>query len=81
MPCKRCDNYRDMLRIARQERDHYKNKIDAANKALFFAQELINELEAKRQDPDILKTCIAKLKILIPRAEEPGKVIFKRGGV
>jgi hypothetical protein len=85
MPCKKCDNYRQMLQIARTERDYYKHKIDAANKALFFAQALINELEAKRKDPDVLKTCISKLKILIPQTEEPTGIKFERkekiGGV
>ena len=85
MPCKKCDNYRQMLQAARKERDYYKHKIDAANKALFFAQALINELEAKRKDQDVLKTCVKKLKILIPQAEEPAGVKFSRkeqiGGV
>ena len=78
MPCKKCDNYRRMLQTARVERDHYKHKIDAANKALFFAQALINELEAKRKDQDVLKTCVKKLKILIPQVEEPAGVKFSR---
>ena len=71
MPCKKCESYRQMLQTARTERDYYKHKIDAANKALFFTQVLVNELMAKRKDPDVLKTCIKKLEILIPRAEEP----------
>lgn len=78
MPCKKCDQLRGMLRLARAERDGYKQKIDAANKALFFAQALINELEARRKDKDIIKTCISKLKTLIPQAEEPGKIRFER---
>jgi len=85
MPCKKCEGYRQMLQTARVERDYYKHKIDAANKALFFAQALINELRAKRKDPDVLKTCVKKLKILIPQVEEPAGVKFSRkeqiGGV
>jgi hypothetical protein len=71
MPCKKCDSYYRMLQIARTERDYYKHKIDAANKALYFAGVLVNELEAKRQDPEILDNCIKKLKFLISRIEEP----------
>jgi hypothetical protein len=85
MPCKKCESYRQMLQIARTERDYYKSKISAANKALFFAQALINEIKAKRKDPDVLKTCIKSLEILIPQAEEPTGVKFSRkekiGGV
>jgi hypothetical protein len=85
MPCKKCESYRQMLQTARTERDYYKHKIDAANKALFFAQVLINELRARRKDPDVIATCISKLKILIPIVEEPGGIKFERkekiGGV
>ena len=85
MPCKKCESYRQMLQTARKERDHYKHKIDAANKALLFAQALINELRAKRKDPDVLKTCIKSLEILIPQVEEPAGIKFERkekiGGV
>ena len=78
MPCKKCDSYYRMLQIARTERDYYKSKIDAANKALFFAQALINEIKARRKDPDVIATCISKLEILIPIAEEPGGIKFER---
>jgi hypothetical protein len=76
--CPKCQDLRGMLQIARSERDHYKRKIDTANKALFFAQALINELEAKRHEPDIIKNCVRKLKVLIPKAEEPVNVKFTR---
>lgn len=85
MPCKKCESYRQMLQTARVERDYYKHKIGAANKALFFAQALIDELQAKRKDPDVLKTCVKKLKTLIPQVEEPTGIKFERkekiGGV
>lgn len=83
--CKKCQEYRSMLQIARQSRDHYKTKIDAANKALFFAEALINELEAKQPDKDIIENCTNKLKILIPRVEDVTGIKFARkekiGGV